>query len=166
MGRHNHRNDLPGEHPFGDTGQLIFLFIFLAAWIVDSFILKYSTFVASYVSLFIRIPFAVVILIISGYLAKQGMSKVFGETKDEFGVINKGVFALVRHPVYLGCILFYLGLTVLTFSIFSAIIWVIIIVFYHYIANYEERLLLNKYGKDYEAYKKSVPMWIPWTKSK
>jgi protein-S-isoprenylcysteine O-methyltransferase Ste14 len=158
---HSHREDLVGEHPFGDTGQLILLIVFLLVWFIDSFILKFSTFTAQYVTLLLRMPLGILFLLGAGYLAQQGMKVVFGEERMEPQVINKGVFKLMRHPVYLGCILFYLALVIFTFSIFAATICITIIVFYHYIAKYEEKLLLAEFGNEYEQYMKSVPMWIP-----
>lgn len=159
--KHSRREDLAGEHPFGDKGQIISLIVFLVVWIADSFIFKFSTFTAQYVSLYIRIPLAAVILFISGYLAQQGMRVVFGEERQEPAVINEGVFNIVRHPVYLGCILFYLGLLILTLSICAAIIWGVVVIFYHYIVRYEETLLLTKFGDDYREYMKRIPMWLP-----
>ena len=44
-----------GEHPLGDAGQLLLLALFLLIWIVDSFILHYSTFLAAQIPLNIRI---------------------------------------------------------------------------------------------------------------
>jgi protein-S-isoprenylcysteine O-methyltransferase Ste14 len=159
-----HRKDVAGEHPFGDTGQILLLFIFLAVWILDSFILRYSIFVAQHISLFIRLPLAIIILFFAGYLAKAGMAVVHDDTAGGSGVIREGAFSLVRHPVYLGSILFYLGLLALTLSLFTAVVFIAIVVFYHYIALYEEKLLLEKYGSEYEEYMKRVSMWIPWTK--
>lgn len=164
MSKRRHRKDVAGEHPFSDTGQIIFLLIFIVIWILDSFVLKYSTFVAQYIALFIRLPLAIVILFFAGYLTKAGMDVIHDETKEGSGVIREGVFCLVRHPVYLGSILFYFGMLVLTLSLFTAIAFIAIVIFYHYIALYEERLLLEKYGKGYEEYVKRVPMWIPWVK--
>jgi protein-S-isoprenylcysteine O-methyltransferase Ste14 len=169
MGRHDddsRREHLAGEHPFSDRGQLIFLGVFMVVWVADSFIFRFSIFAGQYVSLLIRIPIAAVFLFASGYLAQQGMRVVFGEERQEPIVINEGVFSVVRHPVYLGCILFYLGLLILTLSLVAAIIWIVIIVFYHVIAKYEEGLLAKKFGKEYEQYMQTVPMWIPRLKSK
>ena len=159
--RPRHRDDLVGEHPFGDTGQLILLIVFLAVWILDSFILRLSIFFAQHVSLFIRVPLGTAFLFFGGYLAQQGMKVVFGEARAVPELFEKGVFKIVRHPVYLGCILFYIALVVFTLSILAAVICGTIIVFYHYIAKYEERLLLAKFGSEYEEYMNSVPMWIP-----
>jgi protein-S-isoprenylcysteine O-methyltransferase Ste14 len=158
---HSHRKDLAGEHPFGDTGQLIFLIVFLVVWIGDSFILRFSTFTAQHVSLFLKLPVGVLSLCLAGYLAQQGMKIVFGEERTVPAVIAKGVFKLVRHPVYLGCILFYVGLVMFTFSLSSAVVCIAIIGFYHHISKYEERILLSKFGDKYKQYMESVPMWIP-----
>ena len=155
------RKDLAGEHTFSDTGQLLLLFIFLTAWIVDSFVFSYSTFISEYIPLYAKIPLSVILLVSAGYLARTGLKIVFGEIREEPSVIRKGVFGIVRHPIYLGSILFYLGLLVLTFSIIAIAIWILIIAFYYCISKHEEKLLLEKFGKDYEKYKKVVPMLIP-----
>ena len=155
------RKDLAGEHTFSDTGQLLLLFIFLTAWIVDSFVFSYSTFISEYIPLYAKIPLSVILLVSAGYLARTGLKIVFGEIREEPSVIRKGVFGIVRHPIYLGSILFYLGLLVLTFSIIAIAIWILIIAFYYFISKHEEKLLLEKFSKDYEEYKKEVPMLIP-----
>ena len=104
---------------------------------------------------------AAIILVIAGALAWVGMKIVFGENREKPAVIRKGVFNLVRHPIYLGAILLYLGLIILTLSLAATVVWIITILFYHFISRYEEKLLLEKFGKDYEEYMREVPMWIP-----
>ncbi len=164
--RHENRQDLTGEHFLGDLGQIILLIIFLALWIVDSFFINYSNFISKYIPLFVKTPLSIIILFSAGYLAKTGLNIVFGEIREEPSVIKKGVFGVVRHPIYLGSILFYLGLLIFTFSIMATIIWIIIIAFYCFISKHEEKLLLEKYGKDYEDYMREVPMLIPRIKRK
>jgi len=159
--KHKDRDDLTGEHPLGDIGQIVFLITFLTIWIGDSFFLNISSFLSDYIPLSIRIIISAIILFFSGYLAKSGLKIVFGEIRKEPCVIRKGIFNKVRHPIYLGSILLYLGLITLTFSIISVVLWIIIIIFYNYISKYEERVLLQKFGHDYEQYMKEVPMWIP-----
>jgi len=158
---HQHRSDLTGEHAFSDMGQLIFLVVFLAVWIADSFVFKYSTFLTQYVSNYIRVPIALIVLIISGILAWTGLKIVFGETREEPQVITTGVFSIVRHPIYLSSILFYLGFILLSLSLLSALVWFLIIIFYYQIARYEEKLLTQRVGSAYEEYKKKVPMLFP-----
>jgi len=159
--RYEDRADLAGEHAWGDRGQLILLVIFLVVWIGDSFFLKYSTFLSSYVAYYIQIPLVLIIMLCSGYFARSGLNLVFKEIREQPVVIRKGAFNIVRHPVYLGSILFYLGLIVATFSLLSLLVWLVIVIFYHLISKYEEKLLVQKFGAEYEKYRQQVPMWIP-----
>jgi protein-S-isoprenylcysteine O-methyltransferase Ste14 len=159
--KHKDRQDLSGEHTLGDIGQIILLVIFLAAWISDSFFFKYSTFICNYIPLYLRIILSAIVFFFSGYLAKSGLKIVFGEIREKPSLIRKGVFNKVRHPIYLGSILFYLGLIILIPSIISMVVWIVIIIFYYYISIYEEKILTQEFGHEYEQYKKEVPMWIP-----
>ena len=154
------RADLTGEHAVSDIGQLVLACLFAATWIADSFF-KYTTALNHYVPLVIRIPLAVVLLSVSAYLARTGMSIVFGETRDEPGVIKTGVFGVVRHPIYLSEMLLYLGLLMLSISLAATVVWCIAIVFLHYISRWEEKLLLARFGEEYAQYMRDVPMWIP-----
>ena len=155
------RDDLAGEHAVGDAGQIVLACLFAATWIADTFFFKYTTFLNQYLLLGARTLSGVVLLVLSGYLARTGLSIVFGENREKPGVISKGVFSVVRHPVYLSEILLYLGLLMLSISLAAAVVLVIAIVFLHYISRYEERLLLARFGKEYEQYMREVPMWIP-----
>lgn len=159
--KHGDRSDLVGEHVWGDAGQLILFLIFLIVWIADSFVFHYSTFLSDHIPFYIRLPIALVILSGAVYFARAGLRIIFGEIREQPVVIRNGVFNLVWHPIYFGSLLFYLGLIVLTLSIISFILWLGIIVFYYVIARYEEQLLLDKFGFEYEKYQSEVPMWIP-----
>lgn len=156
---HQGREDLAGEHVWSDVGQLILLVVFLSVWISDTFFLQYS-YIPDILET-IRTPLGIIVLVISGYLAWSSLRIVFGEVRDTPEVIRKGMFARVRHPIYLGAILLYLGLLLLRISLAATGVWLVIIVFYHSIARYEERLLFKKFGQDYVDYIRDVPMWIP-----
>ena len=157
---HRHRDNLTGEHRTGDIGQLILFCLFMALWISDM-LLKYSSFLNEYIPVGARLPFGILLLIVSGYMAVTGLSIVFGKQAQSQGVIKKGVFSFLRHPIYLSEIILYLGLLLLNISLAAAFIWIIAIFFLHYISCYEEKLLLVKFGKEYEHYMKEVPMWFP-----
>ncbi|MFC1549914.1 methyltransferase family protein [Candidatus Neomarinimicrobiota bacterium] len=159
--RHDERKDLVGEHSFGDLGQLLLFMTFLIVWITDSFLFKYSTMLLDKTPIIIRLMIGLPLLFIAFYTIKKGLGVVFGEEREKPEIIEIGVFNTVRHPIYLGCILFYLGLIILTFSIASLVVWIIIVIFYYYISKYEEKLLLKAFGTKYESYMKRVPMLIP-----
>ena len=159
--KHADREDLTGEHRLGDTVQLILLVIFLVVWILDSFVLGFSTFLAESVSWFVRFPVGVILLIFTFLLERSGLKTVFGKPQDTPHVITSGAFSVVRHPIYLGAILGYAGMICLTLSIASAALLVIIVSFYRYISRYEEKLLTQRFGDEYREYMKKVPMLFP-----
>jgi len=157
--RHRHKDNLAGEHRISDIGQLTLFCLFMALWISDM-VLDYSNFLNEYIQV-VRLPIGILLLIISGYMAGTGLLIVFGKKAKSQGVIRKGVFRLVRHPIYLSEIILYLGLLLLNISLASAIVLVIAMFFLHHISRYEEKLLLDKFGDEYKQYMKEVPMWFP-----
>jgi len=159
--RKRHRDERTGEHKWGDAGQLFFACLFVLVWVADTFFLKYTTFLNQYLPLAVRVVLGGVVLLLSGLLARTGLDIIFGGEGNNTGVIRKGVFNHVRHPIYLGEILLYLGLLMLSISLAAACVWVCAIGFLHYISRYEEGLLLVRFGTDYEQYMREVPMWIP-----
>ena len=120
-----------GEHPFGDSGQLILLVLFLLIWVLDSLFLRISTFLSDFISLYIRLVLLGLILVTAVYLVRSGHVVVSHEQRPS-GVVSTGVFRYVRHPLYLGSIMFYLGLAVSTASLFSLGLVVLIFIFYNY----------------------------------
>jgi protein-S-isoprenylcysteine O-methyltransferase Ste14 len=158
---HEGRKDLAGEHKTGDAGQLILAVVFIAVWLADSFFLELTTFLNEIVPGTIRLIAGIIVMIAAAYLSMTGMRKVFGEVRDKPEVIRKGVFGIIRHPVYFGEILIYLGLLLFSISLAAAFIWIIVIVFLYYISRYEEKILLEFFGDEYRNYMKEVPMWIP-----
>lgn len=155
------RKDLAGEHPWNDPVQVILIIIFLVVWIADSFFLHITTFAAAGVPLLLRLSAGILFLCLWFYLVKIALNIVFVQTRQVPSVIRMGPFAYVRHPIYLASILLYVGLSVMTFSIASFFMTAVAAVWYNFAAAYEEKLLLNKYGKDYSEYMKKVPRWIP-----
>ncbi|MCD4711510.1 MAG: isoprenylcysteine carboxylmethyltransferase family protein [Bacteroidales bacterium] len=159
--KHTKHSHLTGEHRWGDMVQLILFFMFLGLWITDSFLFQYSTFLGEVVPEYIRITVTGLVLIAGWYLARRGMKAVFGTERERPEIINTGVFRIVRHPIYLGAILFYMGATLITMSIASAAFWLVIIGVYVVICRYEERILTEAFGNDYLEYKKKTGMLFP-----
>lgn len=144
------------EHPFSDFGQIIFAIVFLIVWIADSFFLHKITFLSNYLPFYVRIISILVIILTAIYFIRSGHKAV-----DSNSILNKGGFAYIRHPLYLGCLLIYLGLITATLSIVSFILYIGIFTFYNYIASYEEKLLIARYGAGYEEYKRKTGKWLP-----
>lgn len=155
------RDDLTGEHALGDVGQIIFALLFFGTWIADSFFLKYTTQLNDIVPALVRRPIGIVLLCLSAYCAWSGMRIVFGEVRETASVIRKGVFGVVRHPIYLSEVLLYLGLFMLNMSLAAGAVWIGATAFLYFLSRYEERLLLKRFGEDYRSYMRDVGMWVP-----
>ena len=77
-------------------------------------------------------------------------------------LIKTGPYAIVRNPLYIGNITIAAGL-----SILSELIWIVplviiyVFILYHFVALYEEKKLLERWGEEYSAYLSKIPRWIP-----
>ena len=71
-------DQLTGEHRLGDGIQLILMGVFMVVWILDSFVLGFSTFLADSVPWIIRIPIGIILLILTFFLERSGLNAVFG----------------------------------------------------------------------------------------
>jgi protein-S-isoprenylcysteine O-methyltransferase Ste14 len=149
-----------GEHPFGDAGQLILLVLFLSIWGGDSFLLRKSTFLSDYLPLYLRLSILALTITIALYLFKSGHVAVSHQKRPD-NILTDGAFRYVRHPLYLASILTYFGLMFATASLFSLAFIAGAFIFYNYIANYEERLMMLKFGEEYGNYQKRTGKWLP-----
>ncbi len=75
---------------------------------------------------------------------------------------TKGIYSMIRHPLYLGNYLMWLGLLIFTFNgyyiiIISLFFWL----YYERIMYAEERFLERKYGEVYLKWSEQVPAFIP-----
>lgn len=158
---HDERNDLTGEHTLGDAGQIVLAVLFFTAWTADTFFLGYTTLPNRYLPLAVRIAAGSPLLVLSIYLAWRSTGIVFREVRQEPGVIRDGLYNHVRHPMYLSELMLYLGLLMLSLSLAATAVWIAAALFLHHISRHEEKLLLERFGEEYELYLREVPMWLP-----
>ncbi|GAA3557297.1 isoprenylcysteine carboxylmethyltransferase family protein [Kribbella ginsengisoli] len=73
-----------------------------------------------------------------------------------------GDFRFVRNPMYVGVVTTILGQALLYLDpallIYGLGAWVVMATFVRY---YEEPVLRQRYGSQYDDYRKAVPAWIP-----
>ena len=158
---HHNRDDLAGEHKFGDAGQATIAILFFLVWFFDTFVYEYTTKLNEIIPNAVRAPIGIIILIVAGYLAISTLRIVFKEVREVSEVIRKGAYNYCRHPMYLSEILLYIGLLLISMSLAAFIVLLLGIGFLYFICRYEERLLLDHFGDEYRQYMREVPMWIP-----
>jgi len=72
-------------------------------------------------------------------------------------LVTTGLYRYFSHPMYLGIVLVFLGLSLATNSIPGFFYTILIVVLLNiFRAKKEEKILLKKFGKKYEEYKKKV----------
>jgi protein-S-isoprenylcysteine O-methyltransferase Ste14 len=102
------------------------------------------------------------------YLRFWGVSWAGAETRTTGGVggtylIISGPFAYVRNPLYVGNILLYVGIGIMSWALFPYLQIAALIFFsiqYHFIVLDEEGYLINEFD-DYSEYCKQVPRFFP-----
>jgi protein-S-isoprenylcysteine O-methyltransferase Ste14 len=77
-------------------------------------------------------------------------------------LVTSGAYALVRHPVYLGGVLIWAGLSLCFLSLPAAAVTAFYVVpaYLLYIRS-EEAMMLDCFGEEYRAYRRRVPMLLP-----
>ncbi|MCB0744362.1 MAG: isoprenylcysteine carboxylmethyltransferase family protein [Ignavibacteriae bacterium] len=109
------------------------------------------------------------IVIIGELFRYWGVVYAVSATRTTSGVrarelIVSGAFAHLRNPLYLGNILIYFGVGIMSMALFPylQIFALIFFIFqYHLIIAEEEDFLTKTFGKKYEEYKAAVPKLFP-----
>ncbi len=147
------------------------VFVFAVPYLLWFFGKKISGLIgapAVFVSLGWKI-FAVLLLILGGvfafwsvwYMLYRGKATPLSVSpKGE--LLTGGPYAFTRNPMWFGTIMMYTGFAILTQSagtvILVALLWV---VFPLYLKFVEEKKLIERFGQEYELYRKQVPMLFP-----
>jgi protein-S-isoprenylcysteine O-methyltransferase Ste14 len=115
----------------------------------------------------IMIGFAIVVLgelfRLWGVVYAGSETRTTGKMDGTFLVIS-GAFAHLRNPLYLGNILIYSGIGIMSMALFPYLQIGALVFFYFqylFIILEEEKYLLDRYRNEYELYKSNVPRFIP-----
>ena len=116
---------------------------------------------------FFAISFAVSFLglivrsLVIGYVPKNTSGR---NTKTQIAnVLNtKGMYSIVRHPLYVGNFLMWLGIAMLTANVWFILFFLLFYwLYYERIMYAEEAFLRDKFGQDYLNWADTVPSFIP-----
>lgn len=123
-----------------------------------------------WVSLGVASAGALVRVFTSGFaaLGTSGRAKVAAEASE---LNTTGPYSLVRNPLYVGRILNFTGLAMLSGNwVFGALVFLLAILVYERISVYEEEFLRGKFGAAHTAWAAAVPALLPrltgWVKPK
>jgi protein-S-isoprenylcysteine O-methyltransferase Ste14 len=114
-----------------------------------------------WVSLAVALTGATIRVITSGFAAfgTSGKTKKAAEATE---LNTTGPYSLVRNPLYVGRIVNFTGLAMLTGSwAYGAIVFLLSVLVYERIAVFEEEFLTGKFGDDYRRWASEVPALVP-----
>jgi protein-S-isoprenylcysteine O-methyltransferase Ste14 len=158
------RHGLGNEHPLCDRVQLPMVIMFFVIWGIDSLgflMFGYSTVIFQALIFPPLLIGTILSLVLSFHLISKSHKAVLEQVQDPPQLVNSGVNAWVRHPMYLGILFFCLAFMFVSVSLLSIGIWIAFFVFYDRMAAFEEKSLIEILGEPYIAYQKRVAKWLP-----
>lgn len=84
------------------------------------------------------------------------------QVKENHKLIKTGAHRFIRHPIYAGIIVGFLGFELALANISTIIVPFLIVPFFYVQARKEEALLLDVFQDDYKDYMKETKMFIPF----
>ena len=152
-----HEREIPNAHVY----HALLPIIFITVWFLDSQIFQLSTILNYYITLFIRFPLFVIILIIAFTFILVSHRILFRSHQPPDTLITSGILSYVRNPMYFGILLIYIAFIAFSISLISIVLFFLLFLMYNKMVNFEESILEHKFGDQYLEYKKKVPKWIP-----
>lgn len=125
--------------------------------IIMPFVIVYSIFLpleTNTVWLYVGLPIFAVSLVMNVVIILNFAATPVDEP------VTKGVYRILRHPIYFGGFLMYIGVGIACASwvvLLCAVLWLVL---FHIVVPTEERFLVEKYGGAYQEYMNSTPRWI------
>ena len=119
--------------------------------------------------LLIHLIISVTFIILGAMLAIKGLKKTtlkVAETHRAEKIVTSGIYSVIRHPQYVGGLLAHVGITFLLSACYSLLVSPLMIFLVYLISRKEEAELIKEFSKEYEDYRKKVPMLLPKFKKK
>lgn len=108
----------------------------------------------------IIISFASIIVVL-GLIHLGGNLSVFPHPLESAKFVDKGIYGLIRHPIYSGIILLVTGYGLLTGNTLMLIYGILVFIFFEFKTKREEKYLCRKFP-EYRDYQKRVKKLLPF----
>lgn len=101
------------------------------------------------------------IVAVGVFMVIRGWREIY-HARREGRLAKDGIYGLVRHPQYTGFFLAIFGEGIVHWpTLFSVVLFPVIVFAYVWLARKEEREAIKKFGDEYLEYMRRVPMFIP-----
>lgn len=100
------------------------------------------------------------ILFFTGVITLRKSLSLYPTPTQRAPLITHGVYKYLRHPIYAGLLVFFLGISLMIGGLSKFIILIALGILFYKKAIYEEERLKEKYP-EYEVYQKNTGMFFP-----
>ncbi|WP_291103083.1 MULTISPECIES: methyltransferase family protein [unclassified Flavobacterium] len=100
------------------------------------------------------------IIIILALLQLNKNLSPFPTPKEKATLLQTGLYKYIRHPIYTGIMILFLGYSLYQNSLYKLGISLFLVVLFHFKSNYEEHQLALKFP-DYKLYKIKTGKFLP-----
>jgi protein-S-isoprenylcysteine O-methyltransferase Ste14 len=97
--------------------------------------------------------------------ARRTLGRFFSEAVRitlEHKLITSGPYHLVRHPIYLGEILYAVSIPMIANSLYGFVIMLLPIAMLFYRIRFEEKIMVSRFGQEYLEYARKTKKLIPY----
>jgi len=84
------------------------------------------------------------------------------QIKNKQELVTSGIYSLIRHPIYAGLILAFIGGELVAESYLAFVFFVISFFGFYYQCKKEEEILIKHFGDEYVNYMKKTKMLVPY----
>jgi len=84
------------------------------------------------------------------------------QKKESHQLIKKGIYKIIRHPIYTGLLLLFIGNAIIVGDYRAIIAVLIVFASFWFKLKKEEKLLTETFGTEYEEYKNQTKALIPY----
>ena len=99
---------------------------------------------------------------VHGFYLLHEMGKPKRGIEDTTVLVRRGIFRLIRHPLYFSLILLELGVFLKNPSLVGIVLVIVVFILLFLAARYEEKENIQRFGAEYQAYMKTTKMFIPF----
>lgn len=143
------------------------IYIFYIALLVNAII---SILEEKYIFLLALPGFILILLSICiNFVSRRDLARywtLFSTTEKEQKLVKTGIYAKVRHPIYLSGLILSLGFTLIAGNLYGLLFFILSLVAFVTRIKKEERELITKFGEEYKEYAKETSLLVPKIKGK
>jgi len=129
------------------------------AWLTEFFLPHFSQTSSPLLN---RLPeLGVSVLLVGIVVFFLGFLQIYWAKIQRQGVVTGGLYAVIRHPQYLGLAILGLGTLLLWPRFLVLVMYVTMLFLYGFLARWEEERCLQQFGESYRAYREQTGMFFP-----